>query len=340
MAAALNWILKDGIGQLGGILFGSWASSQLDADAKRWRWFSCVALDVSNLLESLTPLVPHLFLPLAAVANAGKNVSWLAASATRAAINLTLCRAENLADITGKSVSQAIACSLAGTVMGIGLSTLLAVAAPASVAAGAAAGAAPTAVVAVLIPLAGLHWWCCYRSLALVALNSLNEARAERLALEFMNHVSRQPLLAQLSLATPLQMRDYDHIVLRPKSALPSRLKVGMPLSEVCHDGNEWQSICQRMGITGPDVGPKHVVHVLNSRDVALVRRFTVRVISSILVHSHLACGMFAGMFVCLSFCLSVCLSFCLSVFLSVCLSVCLSFCLSVFLFVWMCGCG
>jgi hypothetical protein len=70
MAAALNWILKDGIGQLGAILFGSWAGHRFDADPKRFRMLGCAAQDAANVLEAVTPLVPHLFLPLASLANA------------------------------------------------------------------------------------------------------------------------------------------------------------------------------------------------------------------------------------------------------------------------------
>ena len=178
MAAALNWVLKDGIGQLGAIWFGSWAGSRFDADPKRFRMLGCVAQDAANVLEALTPLAPHLFLPLASLANCSKNITWFAASTTRAAIHRALCRAENLADLTGKAVSQSIAASLAGTALGIGMSSALAALAPATavVAVGtgasaavaasvAVAGPAPVAVLAALVPLAAAHWFLCYKSL-------------------------------------------------------------------------------------------------------------------------------------------------------------------------------
>ena len=41
------------------------------------------ALDAACLLELASPAVPALFVPLAATANVGKNISWLAASASR-----------------------------------------------------------------------------------------------------------------------------------------------------------------------------------------------------------------------------------------------------------------
>eukprot|EP01063_Lacrimia_lanifica_P034682 TRINITY_DN6470_c0_g1_i1.p2 TRINITY_DN6470_c0_g1~~TRINITY_DN6470_c0_g1_i1.p2 ORF type:complete len:227 (+),score=66.88 TRINITY_DN6470_c0_g1_i1:51-731(+) len=38
VAAALSWVLKDGLGQLGGVLFCSVVNRNFDADPKRWRY--------------------------------------------------------------------------------------------------------------------------------------------------------------------------------------------------------------------------------------------------------------------------------------------------------------
>lgn len=84
MAAAINWVLKDGIGQFGGVLYASLFGTQFDEDPKRQRFIATVTLQAATLLEVLTPLVPALFLPLASLSNVGKNVSILANSATRA----------------------------------------------------------------------------------------------------------------------------------------------------------------------------------------------------------------------------------------------------------------
>jgi hypothetical protein len=86
LAAAVNWVLKDGVGQLGGIVTASMLSTQFDAKPRQWRFVSAMALEASCALEVCTAFVPHLFLPLAALANVGKNVAWLSASATRAGI--------------------------------------------------------------------------------------------------------------------------------------------------------------------------------------------------------------------------------------------------------------
>ena len=120
LAATLNWILKDGIGQFGGVVFAAAVNNQFDSDPKRWRMLSTVSMDLSSFVELLTPLYPAYFLPLASLANVGKNISFLSASASRAAIHKSFAIHENLADITAKSGSQTVLASLVGTSLGAG----------------------------------------------------------------------------------------------------------------------------------------------------------------------------------------------------------------------------
>ena len=128
ISATLNWILKDGIGQFGGILFASKISSSnnsVDADPKRWRMVSGLAMDCAMMMELMTPAFPGYFLFMASAANIGKNIAFLTASASRAKIHQCLAtgkEANNLGDITGKATSQSILASLTGTCMGIGVS--------------------------------------------------------------------------------------------------------------------------------------------------------------------------------------------------------------------------
>mgnify|MGYP003385599943 FL=1 len=119
MAGALNWIIKDGIGQIGGIAFASAVSDKFDENPKRWRLLSSMAMDASAVLELCTPLFPTLFLPIAAAANIGKNVSFLASSASRASLNRSLAVHSNLADVTAKCGSQSIMASMLGTGLGL-----------------------------------------------------------------------------------------------------------------------------------------------------------------------------------------------------------------------------
>jgi hypothetical protein len=129
MAGALNWVLKDGIGQLGGVWFASYmgrSTSQFDANPKYWRMMAAIALDIAAFLEICSPLLSAGWvLPMASIANVGKNIGFLTASASRAALHQSLALSGNLADVTAKAASQALGASLFGTAIGIGLSPVL-----------------------------------------------------------------------------------------------------------------------------------------------------------------------------------------------------------------------
>lgn len=64
-----------------------------------------VAMNVAIYIEILTLRFPNYFLALASVANIGKNICFLLASASRASINVKFAKRNNIGDISGKSVS-------------------------------------------------------------------------------------------------------------------------------------------------------------------------------------------------------------------------------------------
>jgi hypothetical protein len=125
LAVGLNWVLKDGLGQLGGVAFAAFVNTRFDADPKRWRFLSAVTLDVASGLEIATAFVPAAFLPVAAAANVLKNIAWLSSSATRASLHQSLARTGNLADVTAKAGAQTIGGATAGTALGVVLSACI-----------------------------------------------------------------------------------------------------------------------------------------------------------------------------------------------------------------------
>ena len=183
IAATLNWILKDGIGQFGGILFASkisTSSNSIDADPKRWRMVSSFAMDFAMMLELATPAFPGYFLLIASVANVGKNIAFLTAGASRAKLHQCLSRnGKNLGDITAKATSQSIVASLAGTGIGIGLSPYL-------------LGDLYSVGLGCLM-LSSIHEICTYQSLKAVAIDRLNRQRLAILFdLYFQDHGSSE----------------------------------------------------------------------------------------------------------------------------------------------------
>ena len=132
LAGTLNWIVKDGVGQFGGVWFASRLGkyrNQLDANPKQWRIVGALCLDLGGVLETLSPslIVASLggILPVACLANVLKNVGFLSVGASRAVLHQALSRDENLGDVTAKAGSQSTASSLVGTGIGIGISMML-----------------------------------------------------------------------------------------------------------------------------------------------------------------------------------------------------------------------
>ena len=181
-AAALNWVLKDGLGQAGGVAFAALIGNRFDADPKRWRLVSALVLDSATFLEVCSPLFgPKLFLPVAAVANFLKNVAWLTASATRAGIHQALAIRGNLADLTAKAASQSIAASTLGTAIGIGLSTSI-------------VGSTTTSVLSIFAVASVMHISGVAYSLRSVVIPTLSAARMDFAVDDWIRFVAKKEL--------------------------------------------------------------------------------------------------------------------------------------------------
>jgi len=66
---------------------------------------SIAVLNLSFWIEITTLAFPQYFLLIASLANVGKNVCFMLSSASRAGINVRFAKANNIADIQGKSTS-------------------------------------------------------------------------------------------------------------------------------------------------------------------------------------------------------------------------------------------
>ncbi|KAL3801957.1 hypothetical protein HJC23_010301 [Cyclotella cryptica] len=300
MAAALNWVMKDGVGQLGGVMFasqlgkggmdvgywkskvgkwtggtfkrakGNFQTGTADSNPKRWRMVAALALDTSTLLEICTPMMgPEWFLPCASVANIGKNIGFLAASASRAAVHQSLCMGgsfshsssssmnqdddvassvktssngegkstskstmnfnNNLGDVTAKAGSQAIVASLLGTALGILLSRTF------------YSDYGTSGILAGFIVLSTVHQICTYKALRAVPLKSLDRHRLHILLHEYMskNHerapLDKQFVDDQAKILTPSEVSQKDFFLpLMPPDDSVTWLTIGAPLLEIC----------------------------------------------------------------------------------------------------------
>lgn len=75
-AAAINWVLKDGIGYLSKIMLSKYGR-HFDVNPKGWRLFADLLENAAFGMEMLTPAFPHLFVLIGAVAGAGRSAAAL-----------------------------------------------------------------------------------------------------------------------------------------------------------------------------------------------------------------------------------------------------------------------
>jgi hypothetical protein len=324
MAAALNWVMKDGIGQLGGVMFASQLGTQggidlhhwktrlekkwlpppppaavggiqsdttkktirrrggnsqqgsADTNPKRWRMVAAMALDVSTLLEICTPMIgPAYFLPCASIANIGKNIGFLAASASRAAIHQSLSMggslpvavsksspkntttvvvmppksSSNLGDVTAKSGSQSIVASLIGTAVGIFLSQTF------------CSDHGTAGILAGFVVLSVVHQLCTYKAVKAVPLRSLDRHRLH-LVLSSYIFVKANSLHDSMdgnrinTLLTPTQVAEKESFIplIQPDDSC-RWLYIGDSLVNICPSGvAELESLLLPKDISGADV--------------------------------------------------------------------------------------
>lgn len=121
-SAAINWVLKDGLGRIGCILAASIIGNKFDNDAKLFVFLGDMMYEVGIFLEILAPLCAHVFLIVASVANAFKSMSYMSRLPPRAAILKSFATRENVGDVSAKANSQDVVSGLFGLLLGIQVS--------------------------------------------------------------------------------------------------------------------------------------------------------------------------------------------------------------------------
>ncbi|CAN8071310.1 unnamed protein product, partial [Agarophyton chilense] len=125
-AAVISWVLKDGLGRVGKMVWAGSMGKDFDVDPKRWRFRSALLYVFGSGLEIVTQIFPASFLLFATAANTMKQVSMLTASATRNAMYRSFGeRSQNIANITAKGEAQIVVADLIGMGAGIHLSKVV-----------------------------------------------------------------------------------------------------------------------------------------------------------------------------------------------------------------------
>ncbi|KAL6314833.1 hypothetical protein AAG906_029048 [Vitis piasezkii] len=220
-AAAVNWVLKDGIGYLSKILLSKYGR-HFDVHPKGWRLFADLLENAAYGLEILTPAFPHQFLLIGAVAGAGRSAAALIQASTRSCFYAGFAAQRNFAEVIAKGEAQGMVSKSIGIMLGIALANCIGSSAPLSF-------ASFTVVTAV-------HMFCNLKSYQSIQLRTLNPYRASLVFSEYL--LSGQvPSIKEVNEEEPLfPVAQSAVLSTEAKDAaaeIERRLQLGSKLSEV-----------------------------------------------------------------------------------------------------------
>ncbi|KAJ4953250.1 hypothetical protein NE237_030082 [Protea cynaroides] len=104
-AAAISWVLKDGIGYLSKIMLSKFGRL-FDVNLKGWRLFADLLENAAYGMDLLTPVLPWLFILIGAAAGAGRSAAALIQAATRSCFYAGFATQRNFAEVIAKSEPQ------------------------------------------------------------------------------------------------------------------------------------------------------------------------------------------------------------------------------------------
>lgn len=215
-AATVTWLLRDGTGMLGRILFAWLKGSQLDSDAKKWRLFADILNDIAMFMEILAPFFPAYFLLIVCTAGVFKSIVGVAGGATRAALTVHQARRDNMADISAKDGSQETMVNLAGLLVSLILIPLVT--------------DNPVLTLSLFFLFTVLHLVCNYKAVRAVVMETFNEARLD---IVWKAYLQNKPWIL-----TPAEANAKEPVFIGFSKTVPIRL--GVRLQEVVQSPEEF----------------------------------------------------------------------------------------------------
>ncbi|CAG07219.1 unnamed protein product [Tetraodon nigroviridis] len=207
-AATTTWLLKDGTGMCGRILFAWLKGTKLDSEAKKWRLFADILNDIAMFMDILAPYFPAFFTLIMCVSGVFKSLVGVAGGATRAALTVHQARRDNMADISAKDGSQETLVNLAGLLVSLALVSFV------------ADNAALTLSLFFLFTV--LHLFANYKAVRSVVMETLNEARLS---------IVLQEYLKDGRMLSPLEANQREPVLMEFKKTVP--IKLGVRLQEI-----------------------------------------------------------------------------------------------------------
>ncbi|EEY65367.1 uncharacterized protein PITG_17025 [Phytophthora infestans T30-4] len=172
LAAALQWVLRDGSGMIGGLTFAYFVGPKFDVNVKRWRLFADVVNDVGLTLDMVAPYFPTLVTEVLCVSSVCKAMCGVAAGATRSSLMTHFAKRDNMADCAAKEGSQETAVKLFGLMFGMYFAN--------------AVNSSPHAVWMAFLVLTLVHVYANYNAVSCLCIPTVNCSRGLILVQRFL----------------------------------------------------------------------------------------------------------------------------------------------------------
>ncbi|CAH2065273.1 unnamed protein product [Thlaspi arvense] len=237
-AAAINWVLKDGIGYLSKIMLSKYGR-HFDVHPKGWRLFADLLENTAFGLEMLTPLFPQFFVMIGATAGAGRSAAALIQAATKSCFNAGFASQRNFAEVIAKGEAQGMVSKSVGILLGIVVANFI--------------GTSTSLALASFGVMTWIHMYTNFKSYQCIQLRTLNPYRASLVFSEYL--ISGQaptikevndeepvfPAVRSLNIKSPKKRQD---LVLSSEAKaaaedIEERLELGSKLSDVIHNKEE-----------------------------------------------------------------------------------------------------
>uniref|UniRef100_A0A3Q0RGE0 RUS family member 1 n=1 Tax=Amphilophus citrinellus TaxID=61819 RepID=A0A3Q0RGE0_AMPCI len=209
-AATVTWLLKDGTGMLGRILFAWQKGTKLDSEAKKWRLFADILNDIAMFMEILAPYFPAFFTLIVCTAGIFKSIVGVAGGATRAALTVHQARRDNMADISAKDGSQETLVNLAGLLVSLILIPLVT--------------DNPVLTLCLFFLFTVLHLFANYKAVRSVVMETFNEARLS---------IVLQQYLKDKRILSPPEANQKEPVLFGTSFGQTVPIKLGVRLQEI-----------------------------------------------------------------------------------------------------------
>ncbi|XP_048006625.1 RUS family member 1 [Leguminivora glycinivorella] len=124
LAATVTWVLKDGCGHVGRIVFAFSHGTYLDAYSKKWRLYADTLNDAAMCIEIALPLFRNYTTFALCVSTVMKAIVGVAGGATRVAMTQHHAIRGNMADVSAKDSAQETAVNLIASLIALSFITV------------------------------------------------------------------------------------------------------------------------------------------------------------------------------------------------------------------------